>query len=61
MRCFAQRRPVEQQAIGRTITPTDATSQLMELGEAKPLCALDHHDRGFWHIDAYFDYRCCDQ
>ncbi len=30
----------------------------MQLGEAKTLGMLDHHDRGIGNVDADFDHRC---
>jgi len=33
----------------------DPSPQLMQLGKAKPLRMLDHHDRRLGHVDANFD------
>ena len=35
----------------------DSTTELVKLGEAKPLCSFDDYDSGIWYVYSYFDYR----
>ena len=60
-RRLAERRVVEQEA-GRPLrAAAHPAAQLVELGEAEGLGALDHHDRGVRDVDAHLDHRGGDQ
>ena len=58
---LAERRVVEQQAGRAGGAAADAAAQLVELGEAEGLGALDHHDRGVGDVDADLDHGGGDQ
>src|SRR5699024_2251010 len=45
----------EKQAVAFTAAPPDATTELVKLGEAEPIGALDHHHRGVRDVDADLD------
>ncbi len=43
------------------LAAADPAAKLMELGEAKPMAALDRHQRGVRHVDADLDHRGANQ
>src|SRR5262245_14485537 len=45
----------QENARAVAIAASNPAPQLMQLREAEPLCALDHHQRGVRHVDADFD------
>src|SRR6202040_4233006 len=51
-RGFSEWRLIHKQAGRAVLSAPDAAAKLVELGQSEPLRMFDHHDRGFWHIDA---------
>src|SRR5437868_12288764 len=51
-RQFAQGRLIEENTRRVSGAAADPSPQLMQLGKAKPLRMLDHHDRRLGHVDA---------
>ena len=47
----------DQQAVGLLGAAADAAAELVELGEAEPVCLLDDHDRRVRDVDADLDHR----
>ena len=54
-RLIAGFRRMQKNAGGRSVAPSNAATQLMQLCEAEPLGLLDHHDCRVRYIDAHFD------
>src|SRR5512141_2098667 len=46
----------EQETKRLLVSAPDASAELMELRQAKTICAFDHHYGGVRHVDADFDH-----
>ena len=53
--------PPEEVAPARRAAPADAAAQLVQLGDAEAVGALDHHHRRLGHVDADLDDRRRDE
>ena len=49
-------RLAEYHAPARSHAPPDASAQLMQLGQPKPIRTLDHDDAGVRHVDPDLDH-----